>query len=254
MSAITCAKSLALSALSSGGVEGRVLPWLRLGRRDGWQIPRHAQLARPLLFDCHLGLPSSGPRGGPPTVSTLARARPWRPRGRPWPCSQPGRAAAERGQGRSSTTYTIPQELCGVSRAPFTPWSEGATRRARAPRQPTKRAPPSTASPSPAALGRTNPSLECRVGTGSNRQPREAASSSPLGGQCPLEGRGSGADRMRGPPCAGRRVPLPRQRRDYAVVKARAGWPYRKAQERLAEEVRAFGGLGTVHGCIVDVD
>ena len=44
MSAITCAKSLALSALSSG-VEGRVLPWLRLGRRDGRQIPRYAQLA-----------------------------------------------------------------------------------------------------------------------------------------------------------------------------------------------------------------
>lgn len=44
MSAITCAKSLALSALSSGG-EGRVLPWLRLGRRDGRQIPRHARLA-----------------------------------------------------------------------------------------------------------------------------------------------------------------------------------------------------------------
>ena len=45
MSAITCAKSLALSALSSGGVEGRVLPWPRLGRRDGRQIPRRAQLA-----------------------------------------------------------------------------------------------------------------------------------------------------------------------------------------------------------------
>lgn len=45
MSAIACAKSLALSALSSGGVEGRVLPWLRLGRRDGRQIPRYAQLA-----------------------------------------------------------------------------------------------------------------------------------------------------------------------------------------------------------------
>lgn len=44
MSAITCAKSLALSALSSGG-EGQVLPWLRLGRRDGRQIPRYAQLA-----------------------------------------------------------------------------------------------------------------------------------------------------------------------------------------------------------------
>lgn len=44
MSAITCAKSLALSALSSG-VEGRVLLWLRLGRRDGRQIPRYAQLA-----------------------------------------------------------------------------------------------------------------------------------------------------------------------------------------------------------------
>ena len=27
------------------GVEGRVLPWLRLGRRDGRQIPRYAQLA-----------------------------------------------------------------------------------------------------------------------------------------------------------------------------------------------------------------
>lgn len=26
-------------------VEGRVLPWLRLGRRDGRQIPRHARLA-----------------------------------------------------------------------------------------------------------------------------------------------------------------------------------------------------------------
>lgn len=40
----------------------------------------------------------------------------------------------------------------------------------------------------------------------------------------------------------------------YAALVREAFRPYRKAQERLAEEVRAFGGLGTVHGCIVDVD
>ena len=127
-------------------------------RRQRRPNRRGRQLPRPLLVDCHPGLPSSRPRGGPPTVSALARARPWRPRGRPWPCSQPGRAAAERGQGRSSTTSTIPQELCGVSRTPFTPWSAGAT--GRAPRPQTKGAPPATASPSPAARGRTSPPFE----------------------------------------------------------------------------------------------
>lgn len=30
--------------------------------------------------------------------------------------------------------------------------------------------------------------------------------------------------------------------------------PYRKAQEQIAEAVRSFGGDGTIHGCIIDVD
>ena len=30
--------------------------------------------------------------------------------------------------------------------------------------------------------------------------------------------------------------------------------PYRNAQERIAEAVKAFGGDGTIHGCIIDID
>lgn len=30
--------------------------------------------------------------------------------------------------------------------------------------------------------------------------------------------------------------------------------PYRHAQEQIAEEVKAFGGEGWIHGCIIDID
>ena len=30
--------------------------------------------------------------------------------------------------------------------------------------------------------------------------------------------------------------------------------PYRKAQEKIAEAVKSFGGAGTIHGCIIDID
>lgn len=30
--------------------------------------------------------------------------------------------------------------------------------------------------------------------------------------------------------------------------------PYRNAQEQIAEAVKAFGGDGTIHGCIIDID
>ena len=126
------------------------VPWNWIGEAQQSGIPAPRRSAAP---GCRGEAPPE-----PSAGAALARARPRRPRGRPRPCSQPGRAAAERGQGRSSTTSTIPQELCGVSSPPFTPWSAGATGRASRPQ--TKGAPSATASPSPAALGRTSPPFE----------------------------------------------------------------------------------------------
>lgn len=41
---------------------------------------------------------------------------------------------------------------------------------------------------------------------------------------------------------------------EYARLVKRAFVPYRRALAKIADEVRAIGGAGTVHGCIVDVD